>query len=100
GVPRTRHSFPTRRSSDLNRRELRDQEDVLSVGRRSRRSGRRLAQTSVTPRSVTSMFGRSKTELVPVGRKSRSVVRPPDEGDALRSEEHTSELQSRENLVC
>src|SRR5690606_41630746 len=30
----------------------------------------------------------------------RAAARSPDPGPAARSEEHTSELQSRENLVC
>src|SRR5690606_41738945 len=43
-------------------------------------------------------------ELVEVGRGPRQIVAVPAEvrGDErrVRSEEHTSELQSRENLVC
>src|SRR5207302_10553164 len=31
---------------------------------------------------------------------ARHATRPEPEARALRSEEHTSELQSRENLVC
>src|SRR5690606_39742360 len=39
----------------------------------------------------------------PARRRSRPVmdgIRPVAEPEARRSEEHTSELQSRENLVC
>src|SRR5690606_40546098 len=41
-------------------------------------------------------------ELVAIIRAHQPVVvqRVPQTGNALRSEEHTSELQSRENLVC
>src|SRR2546426_8912965 len=34
------------------------------------------------------------------GRAKQGTFRPPARGDAMRSEEHTSELQSRCNLVC
>src|SRR5436309_13666714 len=65
GDPRDLHSFPTRRSSDLARRQPRRPGGrVLRHGRRRRGGGR------------------------------------GEEHDRLRSEEHTSELQSRENLVC
>src|SRR5690606_40527762 len=41
---------------------------------------------------------------VPIGRfrvgRSTGVVEVEPVGDGVRSEEHTSELQSRENLVC
>src|SRR5690606_41478931 len=39
-----------------------------------------------------------RRRLLPRGRERRSQVRP--RRDRARSEEHTSELQSRENLVC
>src|SRR5438270_11795725 len=64
------HSFPTRRSSDLRPR--------------SRSSGprRRSSRPSTRPRR----------------RRSTSPRRPP--ASEMRSEEHTSELQSQSNLVC
>src|SRR5207302_9067261 len=69
-APRHLHSFPTRRSSDL-------------------------ARLSAAPRSwAASSGGRSRAGL-------GSLTREPDSpGARPRSEEHTSELQSRENLVC
>src|SRR5207302_7353726 len=70
-APRCLHSFPTRRSSDL----LWRAPDPRSV-----RTARLSADVSRAVRSV--------------GRELRP--RAPEH----RSEEHTSELQSRENLVC
>src|SRR5436309_15971034 len=69
------HSFPTRRSSDLSRQW------VVSIS----------ASTSIPSRNRITI--------------SATVARSPTSSDRasnviLRSEEHTSELQSRENLVC
>src|SRR5438105_12477483 len=72
--PRPLHSFPTRRSSDLTTRE----------GSPVTRS----PSTATTSSAPTSRAG-SETTLSP------TVTRP-----ARRSEEHTSELQSRVDLVC
>src|SRR5437868_13655117 len=71
GALRDLHSFPTRRSSDLKPAA------TLSTSRRSRRA---------TPAS------RSPS---PAG-----VGGAVQQGRAVRSEEHTSELQSRFDLVC
>src|SRR5207302_2337516 len=71
GDPRDLHSFPTRRSSDLfERAEVGPQAEVAPVGDAEDVSRRRLSVLS-------------EEDLAP-----------------CRSEEHTSELQSRENLVC
>src|SRR5690606_39886877 len=77
------HSFPTRRSSDLRRCAL-----SVQFGRKvCVRPGRRMGPFSRTSQS-----------------KIKSVsCRPsgaPSHFSLPRSEEHTSELQSRENLVC
>src|SRR5690606_41932178 len=76
-APRQPPSFPTRRSSDLHRLEHLGRDD----GDLSRRV-RPLARIS-PPRHLPHAGRRSGGQLA-VG----------------RSEEHTSELQSRENLVC
>src|SRR5690606_39565006 len=69
-------SFPTRRSSDLNRK-------LLEV----HRPQQRLALVGDPPDAA----------VLPVpARVAQRVLHMADE----RSEEHTSELQSRENLVC
>src|SRR5436309_12634490 len=54
------------------------------------RSGTRNPATSWLVRPLCGGFGTSKLH----------IVRGPSSNFAIRSEEHTSELQSRENLVC
>src|SRR5947207_8806218 len=68
GAHRDLHSFPTRRSSDLERSEVRD------------------AQTLLSPVADDPSLG--------VGRVDVRL------GAVVRSEEHTSELQSHSDLVC
>src|SRR5690606_40685541 len=94
GRPPTLHSFPTRRSSDL-------PADFISV------AGKRVVvlgggdtamdcnRTSIRQgaTSVTCVYRRDEVNM-PGSR--REVQNAREE----RSEEHTSELQSRENLVC
>src|SRR5690606_39372259 len=81
-------SFPTRRSSDL-------------VGRR-RQPHARLARLRPAPQPDR---GRARFAHGPAGSLGRrepataGAAQPARERGA-RSEEHTSELQSRENLVC
>src|SRR5207302_8409193 len=81
--PRPLHSFPTRRSSDLLIWPTR----VLLIFARAT-SGRRGTAFGSRPRSMPPIPSRARIS------KSSSTPRP------RRSEEHTSELQSRENLVC
>src|SRR5690606_41569666 len=91
------HSFPTRRSSDLGifrpgRRQA--PQETESYGLIQENSFHAVTQTPLS------------TFAADVDTASYSNVRrflkegnlPPK--DAVRSEEHTSELQSRENLVC
>src|SRR5207249_11055488 len=92
------HSFPTRRSSDLRAERVaaaarpdRVEPDVLHVRTVEAQDfvlkdgdGRVYARLSVTP---------SLTAMDPNGRSPRLYDMP-------RSEEHTSELQSRFDLVC
>src|SRR5690606_41473438 len=68
---RALHSFPTRRSSDLSLWRTRFESDPGVVGR-----------------------------TVRLGAADATIVGVMPEGFGHRSEEHTSELQSRENLVC
>src|SRR5688572_31120591 len=81
GDHQTLHSFPTRRSSDLTLEESRGRHGP-HVGHVQHLPGREPGQC-----------------LSPSGHISCHLV---DEGqeDRLRSEEHTSELQSQSNLVC
>src|SRR5690606_41802493 len=87
------HSFPTRRSSDLGEQAVLDYFGPVA-GRYFLRSfhhdadGYRLHGSVATFRDISEEWG---------GRHfwdEWKAVRAP------RSEEHTSELQSRENLVC
>src|SRR5690606_41692935 len=75
--PRDPHSFPTRRSSDL----------LAPRSSQARSASRR------PPAPPSTSGSGSRT-----GSRTRSTRRPSSASP--RSEEHTSELQSRENLVC
>src|SRR5207248_11170178 len=74
---RTLHSFPTRRSSDLE----------PFAQRRLRRD--------IRPRPGQEQGGRREARRAP-----RVPRLPAEDREALRSEEHTSELQSPYDLVC
>src|SRR5690606_41898636 len=74
GDHRDLHSFPTRRSSDLRAR------------------GRACLAALGSARPLSNGSGFSQTDAK--RRQGRPAAAP------YRSEEHTSELQSRENLVC
>src|SRR5690606_41217894 len=93
-------SFPTRRSSDLVTRTPAAWLFALpfprTCGARGRTPGRRRRRIpSHAPGHARVRFGYGSG-----GRRSHGrTVTPPGTG-VLRSEEHTSELQSRENLVC
>src|SRR5690606_40850535 len=78
------HPSPTRRSSDLG----------TTRGRNRASPGRRGGRGSDSPRSDR----RAPHERA--SRSARSPGAPARPCRWTRSEEHTSELQSRENLVC
>src|SRR5690606_40381437 len=82
-------SFPTRRSSDLTRVV---HEDPAPRGRTRHRQRVCIAQTTPSRAPVRQVVGG-----LPGGVPAAAVLQ---EFCAARSEEHTSELQSRENLVC
>src|SRR5690606_42080094 len=75
-----RHSFPTRRSSDLHRGQ------DAATGRL------RLGLCFIVQQGLMG--------LVKIGNGLEADERQQHDGLQGRSEEHTSELQSRENLVC
>src|SRR5207302_7809807 len=81
------HSFPTRRSSDL----LLPGPDAHGTGGAG--GGEADALRGGQPR-----LGEPDAALAPADGRHRR--RRPVGGHGGRSEEHTSELQSRENLVC
>src|SRR5256886_4080936 len=49
---------------------------------------------------VVFSYARSEQKLKTLARKAQGSARAGTPGDAARSEEHTSELQSQSNLVC
>src|SRR5690606_41731967 len=81
------HSFPTRRSSDLRIRAGREADPLV------------LAQA---PDELRNLRLRHRVAGNAQRITADARARPRDDHGAVprRSEEHTSELQSRENLVC
>src|SRR5690606_41627567 len=93
-APPAPSSSPTRRSSDLAggaaaaAANVEDIDPLLELRREPLVEGQNVVEQSCHDR-LSALLGHHFVEAV-VG-----LV-----GDAARSEEHTSELQSRENLVC
>src|SRR5699024_12276228 len=85
------HSFPTRRSSDLHRQEAR-LGAVGGVGLITRLGQRALALGAVGDVAADALHLRRRAGIV-----AHEALAP---GDPARSEEHTSELQSRFDVVC
>src|SRR5690606_42075376 len=88
-------SFPTRRSSDLRCASWYGAHVHVGVQPSSlyrRISSRAADATAGSPRNSSGCSRSTAPTLSVVGTRTRP---PPS-----RSEEHTSELQSRENLVC
>src|SRR5690606_40623197 len=89
GDPRDLHSFPTRRSSDLalilmTARRLGEGERLVRAGKWEGWHPVQMLGTHVSGKTVG---------ILGFGRIGKAIAR-------RRSEEHTSELQSRENIVC
>src|SRR5690606_41230184 len=92
-------SFPTRRSSDLPRALMTDADEAGRHGLQGvEHFARRRTQPEVRMADDrrTGAVGAIKTACPLRG----DAIDELDFADRLRSEEHTSELQSRENLVC
>src|SRR5690606_41574460 len=87
GAHRALHSFPTRRSSDLVRRAP----GAGSPVRHESEAGR--ARHAPAAQGLRRSGG-------PAGPRAPAQNRLLSRWARARSEEHTSELQSRENLVC
>src|SRR5207302_11248443 len=94
-VPRDLHSFPTRRSSDLVGVTRPANHDFHAVTLR-----RAAEDASNAPRMVRRADDDDRCESVPIAPVGQDFAFSFGSIDAIRSEEHTSELQSRENLVC
>src|SRR5207253_9165922 len=95
GQPRALPSFPTRRSSDLPAASLADQALIAIRGARPDRG-------ALTRKFTQQVFDRIAT--IPwndlPGEPDDNLAHAIEESSFLRSEEHTSELQSRGHLVC
>src|SRR5204862_1330575 len=94
------HSFPTRRSSDLFDEELHPQpsvspESLAIAGDNRERLGRALETLPPRFREVLVL-----RELEGCSYKEIATITAIPIGTVMRSEEHTSELQSRRDLVC
>src|SRR5690606_41413659 len=87
---RNLHSFPTRRSSDLIHFDVMDNHYVpnLSVGPMVCEAVRPHVTIPIDVHLMVSPVDRIVGDFARAG------------ANLIRSEEHTSELQSRENLVC
>src|SRR5699024_12750963 len=84
-------SFPTRRSSDLNASDTFHYEPMF-FGKHASRSSGWLDRQLLLPRDKAASNGANRT-LECIGKR-------PGKRKSFRSEEHTSELQSRFDLVC
>src|SRR5690606_40227848 len=99
-APRVLPSFPTRRSSDLERLGMSEGGEPAHTG--GQQNSGQTGAMSGTIRGASPSDGGSTHNQTPPSWKS-THNRPPFEpasSEHDRSEEHTSELQSRENLVC
>src|SRR5690606_40906606 len=93
------HSFPTRRSSDLPSinlvesagANLPDQAKIFNLGGNNFKDISRRSKAGIPTISI--VFGNSTAGGAYIPGMSDYTI-------FVRSEEHTSELQSRENLVC
>src|SRR5690606_39276735 len=90
GVPRALHSFPTRRSSDLGLAE-----STISV---IEDYTKRIAESLGVLGLINVQFAVKRSGDDP--HSAQVFVIEANPRASRRSEEHTSELQSRENLVC
>src|SRR5690606_40375301 len=99
GRASTLHSFPTRRSSDLPAEQWNlSVVDAPETAVSETRAEAGLPSTELASTSETSESEVAQTPVVDPN-YAFSATRGLEQV-ILRSEEHTSELQSRENLVC
>src|SRR5690606_39315262 len=98
GAPRALHSFPTRRSSDLSERH-----DGTAIGLADLCAVVVLLiciQQAFGAEGISQLFQGSTGVFDPLKIQPFPGAMSGSDQVLLRSEEHTSELQSRENLVC
>src|SRR5690606_39516908 len=91
-APQFPHSFPTRRSSDLDLASFVETR-AHTVEQRTHRDRRQAHRALALAEGSGDRGQQSRLRL-------ERDARPPPAKGLHRSEEHTSELQSRENLVC
>src|SRR5690606_40803066 len=97
GNHRDLHSFPTRRSSDL---RVDERLFFLQIRRREtlmQKEKYRLQLPGPTPIPPRVQLAMSRPMI---GHRDPDCAQLVQDLSERRSEEHTSELQSRENLVC
>src|SRR5690606_42155911 len=96
GAPLHLPSFPTRRSSDLYKSAL-----IAKGGSYIIRGDRGTTRMMILAQMGPDTLRTGKHHPV-VGQGDFDSLKKDTDGnfEVLRSEEHTSELQSRENLVC
>src|SRR5947209_6513513 len=95
GDHRDLHSFPTRRSSDLRGREILLESDAGESDRGAGRDQEAAARSQASQReTLNAGHAREHAEAGDALRRRRGRQ------SHRRSEEHTSELQSRQYLVC
>src|SRR5690606_42038169 len=98
-LPPVSHSFPTRRSSDLwahRYPSLAEFTDNIRILEAVAREGLLDAEAAGALRAAWLAYREAQHRLA----LQALPGRVPADSCAGRSEEHTSELQSRENLVC
>src|SRR5690606_39493188 len=88
------HSFPTRRSSDLSGQIALDTETGELVLDSIEK------ETTVVMENLKAILEEAGTSFKNVLKATIFISDMDNFGKINRSEEHTSELQSRENLVC
>src|SRR5207302_10519562 len=94
------HSFPTRRSSDLFLYALGQAQRMQGDCRAAAASYRAYLRTSPPERSAApARENLKRCEALVAATPAAPVPVVPTAPAVVRSEEHTSELQSRENLV-
>src|SRR5690606_40966973 len=93
------HYFPTRRASELIERRWNEptEQERKEIGRKPGKGREKLFEVREVERDMSFIRNYLTKELV---EDLDLYLFHKQENDWMRSEEHTSELQSRENLVC
>src|SRR5699024_11836599 len=93
------NSFPTRRSSDLPPREVETTADMAKVEKQSEEATKATTEAQQsTEATITTV--KNKIICIDAGHQKSGISEQEPNGPGSRSEEHTSELQSRFDLVC